>query len=275
MKAHYPIEYYASCMSTVSFEKAVLYMQEARRRGIEIVPPKVSSLSDSYVIVSDTEIAFGLSNVKGVGTKAAASILSGMPYSSFEDFVDRSGANSSVMKVLIKAGVFREMYPNRADLLHRYETGDFRANLFGGALDMENRVDDEVPEYGEEEMRLIETDLLGLSLTVDQFDRYKQKLGPLVSTLETMDDVSAAGYDTSHILLVKVLSVKQHMAKGGMMAFLKFQTDVDEEFECTCFARMYEASQQFLKVGSFMRIEVVKQKYRGGASYVLNKVQRL
>lgn len=275
MKAHYPIEYYAACMSTVSFEKATLYMREARRSGIDIVPPKVSSLSDSYSIVSDGEIAFGLSNVKGVGVKAAESILNGMPYESFEDFVDRSGVNSSVVKVLIRAGAFREMYPNRADLLHRYETGDFRANLFGGALDVDSRIDDEVPDYDEAEIMAIETDVLGLSLTVDQFDKYRKALGPLVDTIEEMDDVSSAGYDTAHVLLVKVLSVRQYMAKGGMMAFLKFQTDADEEFECTCFAKMYAASQQFLKVGSFMRVEVVKQKYKGGASYVLNKVQRL
>ena len=41
MKAHHPVEFYAASMSTVGPDKAPLYMQEARRRGISIVPPTV------------------------------------------------------------------------------------------------------------------------------------------------------------------------------------------------------------------------------------------
>ena len=275
MKAHYPIEYFTACMSTVSFDKAVSFMQEARRCGMKIVPPVLSSLSDDYTIVSDTEISFGLESVKGVGRKAVEKILQGMPYTSFDDFVDRSGANGSVVKAMICAGVFREIYPNRKDLLNRYECGDFRANLFGEALSLEDRISVEVPDYDEKELQKLETDLLGMPLTVDPFDRYRKKLGSLASTLETMDDMASAGYDTSHVFLVKVKDVRPHMSKGGLMAFLKFQTDSDEELECSCFAKMWAASQQFVKVGRYLRIEVIKQRYKGNASYVLNKVQQL
>lgn len=275
LKGHYPIEYYAACMSTVSFDKATLYMQEARRRGIKIVPPVLSNLSDDYAIVSDTEIAFGLENVKGVGARAVEKILEGMPYSSFADFIDRSGANSSVVKAMIKVGVFREIYPNRKDLLNRYECGDFRENLFGEALSLENRLTQEVPDYDEKELQAVETELLGMPLTVDPFDRYRKGLGALSATLETMDDMAMAGYNTPHIFLVRVKDVKPHMSKSGLMAFLKFQTDSDEELECSCFSKMWTASQQFVKPGRYLRIEVLKQQYKGNASYVLNKVQVL
>lgn len=273
MKAHYPLEYYTACMSTVGFDKAVQYMREARKSGISIVPPVLSGLGEGYSIISDHEISFGLDSIKGVGKKAADAILAGMPYASFEDFVDRSGANRSVVSVMIKSGVFREIYQNRKDLLSRYEHGDFRDNLFGAALDTENRVSEEVPDYTDAELQSIETELLGMPLTVDPFDKYRSALGPLSSTLEDMDRVAVAGYGTAHVLLVKVIDVRQHMAKGGMMAFLKFQTDCGDEFECTCFSKMWEASQQFIKVGRYLRIEIVKELYKGGASYLLNKVQ--
>ena len=275
LKAHYFIEYFTACMSTVSFDKAVLYMQEAKRNGVSIVPPVLSHLSAGYAIVSDNEISFGLEGVKGVGHKAVESILANAPYDSFSDFVDRSGVNSAVVKVLIKVGVFRELYGNRRDLLSRYECGDFRDNLFGEALSLTDRVVAEVPDYDEKELQAIETELLGMPLTVDPFERYRKKLGGLAATLETLDDMAQAGYDTPHIFLVKVKEVRQHMSKGGMMAFLKLQTDSDEEIECSCFAKMWQASQQFVKADRYLRVEIVKQQYKGNASYVLNKVQKL
>ena len=275
LKAHYFVEYFTACMSTVAFDKSVAYMQEAKRNGVKIVPPVLSHLSAGYSIVSDDEISFGLESVKGVGHNAALSILEHAPYSSFEDFVDRSGANSAVMRALINAGVFREIYPNRRDLLNRYECGDFRDNLFGEALSLENRTSAAVPDYDEKELQEVETELLGMPLTVDPFARYRDMLGPLAATLETMDDMATAGYDTPHVFLVRVKDVRQHKSKGGMMAFLKFQTDSDEEFECTCFAKMWQASQQFVKTGRYLRVEIIKQQYKGNASYVLNKVQKL
>jgi len=275
LKGHYFVEYFTACMSTVSFDAAVKYMQEARRNGISIVPPVLSSLTADYSILSDTEIAFGLENVKHVGAAMVKSILDGMPYESFADFVDRSGANKTAIESMIKVGVFRELYPNRRDLLHRYQCDNFRDNLFGAALTPESIVDSELPDYTESELQGIETELLGMPLTVDPFDKYRRAMGDLADTLENMDDVSSAGYDTPHILLVRVKDVKPHQARGGVMAFLKFVTDGDEEIECTCFARMWQASQQFVKVGRYLRIEVMKQKYKGGSSYVLSKVQRL
>lgn len=275
LKAHYFIEYFTACMSTVSFDKAVMYMREARRNGISIVPPLLSNLSADYSIVSDTEISFGLENVKGIGSKAVESILENAPYSSFADFVDRSGANRSVVVAMIKVGAFRELYPNRRDLLARYESGNFRANLFGGELSDDSRVGGEVDDWSDGELQSIETDLLGMPLTTDPFDVYREKLGPIADTISSAEAMFGAGYDTSHILLVKVVDVRLHMSKGGMMAFIAFQTDCDEEFECSCFARMWAASQQFVKVGKYLRIEVLKQRYKGNASYVLNKVQRL
>ena len=62
-------------------------------------------------------------------------------------FVDRAGVNKLVIECAIKVGLFREMYPNRKDLLNRYQCGDFRDTLFGASLSTEERLSDEVPDY--------------------------------------------------------------------------------------------------------------------------------
>ena len=273
LKAHWFVEYFTACMSTVPFDKAVAYMREARRHGVDIVPPAISNPSIGYRVLSDNEIAFGLDGVKGIGSKAAESITGNAPYSSFEDFVNRSGVNRSVVSLMIRAGVFREMYPNRRELLERYQKDDFRASLFHGTLGENDGFDGHIDDYSDDELYAIETELFGISLTVDPFEQYRSKLGSLASTLESFDEVAEAGYDTAHVMLVKVSDVKMHKARQGMMAFVRFQTDCDEEFECTCFPRMWEVSSQFVKVGAYLRVEIMKQSYKGSASYVLDKLQ--
>ena len=271
MKAHFPIEYYAACMSTVGFDKAVLYMRDARVQGIEVVPPSIAAPSKDYSILSDFEIAFGMENIKGVGESAVASIMANAPYESFPDFVDRAGVNSAVIKAMINAGAFRAFCPNRKELLERYTRGLFRPNLFGDTGYMEP-----VEDYTPEEVVELETELLGLPLTVDRFEGARKRLGPLVDSIESMEDVDSAGFGTMHVLLVRVREVRYHQSKkGDLMAFVKFQTDDDGEIECTCFPRMYEASSMHLKEGRFLRIGVIKQEYKGSASYVLDRIQAL
>lgn len=277
MKAHHPVEYYAACMSTVGFDKAPLYMREAKRRGIGIVPPSIEKFGRDYTIMDNGDISFGLINVKGVGEKVIASMCDGYPYSSFEDFVDRSGANSSVVKILIRAGFFRSIHPNSRDLLERFEGNDYRANLFGESLDDSSRFsfDCERAPWPIEKVARIETELFGMPLSVDPFDKYRNALGPAYDLCSTAEEMEASGYGTAHTFLVKVTSVRTHMAKNGIMAFVEMSTDRDEHLEATAFSDLYSAGQIFIKEGRYLRVEVLKNQYKGKVSLQLNKVQDL
>ena len=276
MKAHFPVEYYAASMSTVGPEKAPLYMREAKRRGVRIVPPVMSNLGRDYTIVSDDEIAFGLTNVRGVGPKAIDSIVENAPYSGFEDFVDRSGVNSSVVKSLILAGTFREVHANTRDLLARYEANDFRANLFGESLSEESRTscDHERPPFPDERVAEIETELFGMPLTVDPFEKYRRILGTMYSP-HTKADMDAAAYGTAHVFLVKVDSVRTHMAKNGLMAFVAMTTDSDDKVEAVCFSDMFKIAQTFLRGGAYIMVEILKKQYNGKTSLQISKIKDL
>lgn len=277
MKAHYPLEYYAASMSTVGSEKAPLYMQEARRRGIKIVPPILSNLGRDYTLVSDNEIAFGLTNVRGIGPKAIENILEAAPYEGFEDFVNRSKANSGVVKSMILCGAFREIYPNTRDLMMRYETDDYHTNLFGESLSSENRFacDYERAPFPDERIVEIETELFGMPLTIDPFDKYREMLGPVYDPTQSKEKMDEAAFDTAHVFLVKVQGVRLHMAKNGMMAFVTMVTDKEETIEAVCFSDMFKAAQTFLREGRFLRVEILKRQYNGKASLQINKIQNL
>lgn len=278
MKAHHATEYYAACMSTVNMDKAPKFIKEARRMGVMTVPPTVTSPSLGYKVIDDGTISFGLTGVKGVGIKAAESIIANAPYTTFEDFVDRSGVNSAVIKTLIKCGFFRDMYKNSRDLLMRYEGGEFRASLFGDSLSEDNRfsTDYEHAPYPDDRVVEIETELLGMPLTIDPFERYRELLGSMYEQTTTAEAMSVAGYGTMHAFLVRIDRVKTHMTKKGeQMAFLDMENDHGEPVEAVCFPNVFSLAKHILREGRYAMVEVAKNSWSGRDSYQVTRVKKL
>ena len=266
MKAHHPVEYYTACMSTVGPDKAPAYIREAKRRGIRIVPPSIMHLTDDYCALSDGEIAFGLVNVKGCGSKTIRRIIENAPYSNFWDFVSRSGANAAVIRQFINGGIFREWEPDRARLLNEYANGTKR------------KKDPEIPyagPYTDDEVSNLEAEIFGLPLSLDVFANDRERLGDAYRLIESVGDADDAPYGTNHILLAKVVERRLHPTKRGEMAFISFESDKEEDFETTCFASVYGITKQWLTVDSHVVIEIKKEEYGGKTSLILNRVQPL
>lgn len=72
-KYYAPAEFLMACIRT-NAEDTPLYVAEARRLGIKILPPNIV-LSQAEVAVNNGDIYFGLSNVKGVGKATAQYIV--------------------------------------------------------------------------------------------------------------------------------------------------------------------------------------------------------
>ena len=275
VKAHYPVEFYAASMSTTS-DAAAKYMREARTKGIKIVPPVLSKLSDSYVVVDDHSIAFGLVNVRGIGYATMKSILDGMPYKGFSDFVSRSGANSGVIKTLINGGVFREVYPNAKDLLRRYEAMDYLPTLFGGELSQEGRGTNPAPPYPPERIAELEQEIYGVTLSVDPFEPYREEVGAQVASICARgSDLSEAAIMAKKIALVRVSVIRPYQSKRGVMAFLTLDLDDDSQVEATMFGDMYSSMQDVVRAGEFFLMELKKGEYKGRDSWTVENVKHL
>jgi DNA polymerase-3 subunit alpha len=275
MKAHHPVEFYAASMSTTG-DASSKYMKEARIKGIDIVPPILSKLSDSYTVIDDHSIAYGLVNVRGVGETSMRSILAGMPYEGFTDFVDRSGVNSRIIKSLINGGVFREIYPNARDLLRRYEANDYESNLFGDELSQEGRGTQPAVPYPPERIVELEQEIYGICLSVDPFDGYKRQLGPeVMSMCQGHDDLECMALLGKGVVLAKIDAVRPYKSKGGMMAFLGLTLDDGSQLEATMFCKMYMAMSDVVKVGEAFLMEVKKGQYNGRDSWTVENVKHL
>ena len=124
LKAHYPTEFFTALLTIEkdNLDKLSQYMQDARARGIKILPPDVNESDLDFSIPSANErvIRFGLSAIKNVGEGAVQAILEARrkvaegekepkPFKDLFDFlsrVDVSKINKRVVESLIQAGAF-------------------------------------------------------------------------------------------------------------------------------------------------------------------------
>ena len=126
LKAHFPHEFMAALLSCgmESSDRIQEHTDDARRQGIEVVPPDVNRSFVEFAVEQgedDTKrVLFGLGAVKGLGEEAMASLVEarekGGPFTDIFDLaerVDPRWMTKSVLEILIKAGALDNLGPNR------------------------------------------------------------------------------------------------------------------------------------------------------------------
>ncbi len=144
LKANYPVEYFASLLTSVksSLDKAAIYLNECRQMGIKVLVPDVNRSDLDFTSIADPDvdaapgpdgrplnvIPFGLSAIRNVGSGLVEHIIrerqANGPYASFVDFcerVDYSVLNKRTIESLIKAGGFDSLGHTRQGLLLVFE----------------------------------------------------------------------------------------------------------------------------------------------------------
>jgi DNA polymerase-3 subunit alpha len=126
LKANYPAEYMAALLTSVKDDKdkSALYLAECRRMGIKVLPPDVND-SDSDFTPRGTDIRFGLSAIRNVGTNVVASIVQTREgkgrFADFGDFlrkVEAVACNKKTVESLCKSGAFDSLGHSRKGLVH-------------------------------------------------------------------------------------------------------------------------------------------------------------
>ncbi len=124
LKANYPAEYMAALLTSVrdDKDKSALYLAECRRMGIKVLPPDVND-SDSDFTPRGTDIRFGLSAIRNVGTNVVASIVATRTtkgrFLEFSDYlrkVEAVAVNKKTVESLVKAGAFDSLGHTRKGL---------------------------------------------------------------------------------------------------------------------------------------------------------------
>lgn len=143
MKANYPVEYLAALLTADSgdTEQIAIFVDEAKRIGIQVLPPDVNESGSDFTIVSEESIRFGLSSIKNFGEGISEAIIAERKahgqFKTLSDFLSRlcvaearsgeaktrvgSSLNRKSLESLIKCGAL-DLFEKRGTLLENIET---------------------------------------------------------------------------------------------------------------------------------------------------------
>ncbi|TCS83588.1 DNA polymerase III subunit alpha [Tepidibacillus fermentans] len=203
LKAHYPVEFLTALISESMGNqgKVTEYIEEARKMGIEVLPPDVKHSLYSFSIEGN-KIRFGLGAIKNIGVQVIESILqlrkSEKEIQSIIDFcleVDPKVCNRKTMESFILSGAFDSFGIHRAklmanldDLLERIQKrkklqNDLQIDLFEDLQPTSKIEFDwiEVAPYPEQERLKKEKELLGVYLSGDPLGESRELLNSYTS----------------------------------------------------------------------------------------------
>ncbi|MBL6722739.1 MAG: DNA polymerase III subunit alpha [Candidatus Margulisbacteria bacterium] len=129
LKAHFPNEYLLGLLASVlgNTDRTSVYVSEARRLGIALVPPSVN-VSAYHHQLDGSSIIIGLGCIKGIGEAPAQAIVTERtkngPFKTLLDFFERlknKDVNKRVIEHLVKAGGLDCLDSNRSKILGCFE----------------------------------------------------------------------------------------------------------------------------------------------------------
>lgn len=286
LKTHYPAEFMAALMTSVQDrpDKIALYIANCKAMNIGILPPDINE-SLSNFSVSDGNIRFGLSAIKGVGSNNITSIMKNRSnegnFKSLHQFLDRMGSNinSKTIESLIYAGAFDSLGGKRSQYIQSYKKmyeglnsrkksnieGQMSLFQLGGENSQEN-YKDELPNVPEFENRFLldkEKEYLGIYVSGHPLDEYNEVLSKYISN-STLDfafeeeDFSNPNKitDGTEVIVGGIITtVKKHYTKSNQqMAFVTIE-DLYGTIDIIVFPAVYTSVSSFLTENNIILVK--------------------
>jgi DNA polymerase-3 subunit alpha len=293
LKANYPVLYMTAVLTADQgdVEKVAIMVAECARMGIAVLPPDINeSFEDFATVGKEKKIRFGLTTIKNFGEGIAHAIIEDRkasgPFTSLENFLNRlsnKSLNRKALEALIKAGALdafgeRGKMLGNLDELIQYnkelakESKD-QVSLFGGDMEAAHLKLAEVPEMTQEEKLRYEKELIGLYISGNPLDPFKEKLAKHTIKIRDLkaDPMEGRLVTIGGIVSdVRIIQTK----KGDDMAFIKID-DTTETMEAVVFPKIFEKIIDLMEVDTCL-VAVGKISLRNGeTSLLLDKAKRL
>lgn len=275
LKANFPVEFMTALLTAesrgttgpVKNEKIALAVGECKRLNIPVLRPDINKSEEEFSIENKTEVRFGFSAVKNVGTAVIENILNARkerPFSGFVDFCERvslSTVNKKTMESLIKSGAMDD-FGNRAALLIslpeivnktnqiKKQTSDGQASLFG-ADDENEKIDIDfsaldIDDFTKEEKLNFEKEFLGIYLTSHP---HMDKLSTIKAIISHELEVLEEEKEGTRVIIGGIIeSVKRIFTKksNSEMAFITISNERGISVECVVFPRTFQQYKDLL-----------------------------
>ncbi|MGQ9622954.1 MAG: DNA polymerase III subunit alpha [Candidatus Caldatribacteriaceae bacterium] len=272
LKAHYPAEYLAACLTSVAndSDKVAKFIAECRRLGIDVLPPDINESLANFTVVGDRRIRFGLAAIKNVGESAVEEVLLRRREGRFRsvfDFVERVDArvvNRRVLESLIKAGAFGGLHPNRAQLLasledilaygtKRRKKETKQRSLFGEEVIFEGTPPlKDAAELSQQELLQMEKEMLGFYVSDHPFKEVVSELQYV--PLFPLECLRSLKKEVRVKVVGMIGGVRKIITKtGGDMYFVTLE-DETGSIEAIFFPNLSEELQKYLSEGKVLGV---------------------
>lgn len=271
LKANFPVEFMTALLTSEkdNTDKLVVYIDEAIRMGIKILPPDVNESFARFTIVPEG-IRFGLAAVKNVGQGAIDSIIDPRKkcggFKSLYDFceeIDSRLVNRKVIESLIKCGAFDSFRLHRSQLMAILDqamevAGGIQKDRLKGQFSFFDTFEDQkafkktfrdipsIPEWPENQLLSYEKQMLGFYITKHPLTRYAK----LLKNFATCSTTELMNYrDGDEILLGGIVNkAKFTITKktGEKMAIVKLE-DLKGVVEVLVFPSVFQKVGYLIK----------------------------
>lgn len=262
LKAHYPSAFMAAVMTSDydDTDRLAIEIKECNHMGIQVLQPDVNeSFLEFAVVPSTSQIRFGLSAIKNVGTGAVEEILrareENKKFISIEDFLTNVNlriVNRKAVESLIKAGAFdtlgdRILLFDNIDLIMAYasklqkEQNSGQTDIFGNSEDISLKPSLELAPvtsaFTLTDKLQWERELLGLYLSEHPLEAYKNILS---ETTVLLNSIKTGHHGKAVTVGGSISDMREITTKSGQrMAFIQL-TDGDIDMELIIFPSVYQ-----------------------------------
>jgi len=251
LKCHYPVEYLSALLSSVAgdSEKTQLYIEEALKKGIKVLPPDINHSLASFTPDGDN-IRFGLASIKQVGEGVIEDIIkereANGDYKSIYDYIKRVDVkctNKRTLEGLIKAGAFSTVEKSRKQLMDNLEyitaTASKEAkqkesgqgslfDMLGDTASIDEakfQLSGSDEEYDARQIQLFEKEFLGFYVTSHPLATIRDKL-PFLMT-HKISQIPEVPNEKVVTICGLVTATKQIPTKNDPTKFVRFVTVED------------------------------------------------
>ena len=194
LKANYPAEYIAACLTAVKRDKdrTAIFLSEARDLGVKVSTPDINESLEDFS-VSNNEIVFGISAIRNVGDITAEKIINERrngPFETIEEFlsrIDSRSLNKRGIEAMVQGGAFdrfgfprRGVFESITDLIEDAKDLKKNGQSSQGSLfeidDTENKTKIQNVEWDKKELLDREREMLGFFVSEDPLEGYGEVL---------------------------------------------------------------------------------------------------
>lgn len=293
LKTNYPVEFMTSLFmsSNGDTDRIKVYIVEAERLGIEVIPPNINLSNEDFSAVAG-KIVFGLRAVKGVGDGPATAIIEERakngPFKDFVDFTRRINpklVNKKTLESLIKCGAMDPFMAGRKAMVENLEAfmnaskkaqedaAKGQVSIFSIASDESafvaapnfcNGVKDEYPER---ELQAMEYELLGLFVSNHPMQGIASLTATLTTmTIKTLDDKKD---DDKVTIAALITNFTKKLTKTNKMICILQLEDMERKVEGVLFSRQLAEYESMIEKGKRILVKGTLSKHSEGDQSIM------